>query len=311
MAETEISKINALAETNPEELVLSAEKRYNDFVKKIADRVAESGNIRIILLAGPSGSGKTTTANILSDEIRARGLDSFVISLDNFYRNADDPMYPRLANGDRDYEAAEALNLPEIEEVLSDIAEGKEFSVPRYDFKIGARSEVENYPKMTHGCVIIEGLHALNPKIYEHLSTDRAIRIFISVSTNINEDGERIMSGRNMRFVRRMVRDSIYRNADAERTLEMWGNVLIGEDKYLYPFRKNADFDFDTFHAFEPGVMKKYAQNLISKELAEKNSYAKRVLTALNKAVEVDEKLVPNDSLIREFIEGGKYEEFY
>lgn len=311
MAEIEISKINSLAETNPEELVLSAEKRYKNFVAAVADRVAQNGNIRIILLAGPSGSGKTTTANILADEIRARGLDSFVISLDNFYRNADDPEYPRLPNGERDFEAAEALNLPEIEEVLCNIADGKEFSVPRYDFKIGGRSGVEDYPKITHGCVIIEGLHALNPKIYEHLGEGRAIRIFISVSTNINDGGERIMSGRNMRFVRRMVRDSIYRNADAQRTLDMWGNVLVGEDKYLYPFRNNADFDFDTFHDFEPGVMKKYAESLISKSLAEKNSYAKRVLLALNKAVSIDETLVPDDSLIREFIDGGKYEEFY
>ena len=311
MAEIEISKINSLTEADPEGLVLSAEKRYKDFIRSVADAVLENSNIKIILLAGPSGSGKTTTANILTDEIRARGLSSLVVSLDDFYRNATDPEYPRLPDGERDFEAVEALNLPDIEDTLLAISEGREFSVPRYDFKIGARSGYVNYPEISHGCVIIEGLHALNPIICKSLDTGRAIRIFISVSTNINEGGARIMSGRNMRFCRRMVRDSIYRNADAERTLGMWENVILGEEKYLYPYRPLADFDFDTFHAFEPGIMKKYAEALISEELCERSPYAKRVLSALKKAVAIDEALVPEDSLIREFIQGGKYEEFY
>ena len=108
-----------------------------------------------------------------------------------------------------------------------------------------------------------------------------------------------------------MVRDSLYRASDAEKTLSLWENVLRGEDKNLYPFRKYADVQFDTFHAFEIGVMKPYVKALISKELAEKNEYAKTVLNAASKASGIDETLVPNDSLIREFIEGGKYEEFY
>ena len=108
-----------------------------------------------------------------------------------------------------------------------------------------------------------------------------------------------------------MVRDSVYRGADAERTLNMWQNVLLGEDKYLYPYRGLADIDFNTFHAFEPGVMRKFAEKLISQELAEKNEYAGIVLRALSMAEYIDEKLVPRSSLIREFITGGIYEEFY
>ena len=118
----------------------------------------------------------------------------------------------------------------------------------------------------------------MNPKIFEHLPKEKILRIFISVSTNINKNGERIISGRKMRFVRRMVRDSLYRGADAERTLEMWVNVLNGEDKYLYPYRNNADIDFDTFHSFEPSIMRPYVVSLISDELAERSPYAKTVL---------------------------------
>ena len=311
MAQTDISEINSAAKADALRLIRDAEERYKNFTREIATRVAENENIRIILLAGPSGSGKTTTANLLADTIRARGLESFVLSLDNFYLDSTDPRYPRLDNGERDYESVDALDIESLENVLVNIASGREFSVPRYDFKVGAKVSESLYPKISHGCVIIEGLHALNPRIFEHLPKERLLKIFISVSTNITYDGERIISGRKIRFLRRMIRDSIYRGADAERTLEMWSGVLHGEDKYLYPFRKNADVEFDTFHPFELGVMSPYAKRLISDELAERDEYAKTVLSAISLAVPIDEALVPEDSLIREFITGGIYEEFY
>jgi uridine kinase len=140
---------------------------------------------------------------------------------------------------------------------------------------------------------------------------NKVLRLFVSVSTNINLEGERLISGRKARFVRRMVRDSVYRDADAERTLDMWQNVLRGEDKYLYPYRGLADVDFNTFHAFEPGVMRPFAERLISDELAAKSEYAGIVKKALSLAEPIDQTLVPKDSLIREFITGGIYEEFY
>ncbi len=311
MAETEISKINKIAATNPEQLVLEAEERYRGFVKEVGERVAKDDKIRIILLAGPSGSGKTTTANMLADRIREFGLDSFVISLDDFYRNSDDAGYPRLADGSRDFESPEALDLDGIYDTLSAIAFGHDFFLPKYSFKLGKRTEIVKHSKIEHGCVIIEGLHALNQKISERLPSEKILKIFISVSTNVNDGGVRILSGRKIRFVRRMVRDSIYRDATAERTLDMWPGVLQGEEKYLYPYRKYADIDFDTFHQSELCIMRRYAEKLISKELAEKNPYAKTVLSALTSVEPISEGILPNDSLLREFITGGIYEEFY
>ena len=311
IAKIEISEINRLAKTDPQELIRRSEERYKNFTDEIATRVAENENIRIILLAGPSGSGKTTTANLLADGIRKKGLFSTVISLDDFYRDSTDPRYPRLPNGERDFETVDALSLADIESTLLSISRGEDFSVHKYDFKLGRRTSTKKHPKISHGCVIIEGLHALNPKISAHLPSDKVLKIFISVSVNIEDGGVRILSGRKLRFARRMVRDSLYRGADAEVTLKLWENVRAGEDKYLYPFRSLADVEFNTFHAFEPCVMRKYAESLISNELAEKNEYAGIVLSALRRAEPIDEALIPDDSLMREFIIGGIYEEFY
>lgn len=310
MAEIDVREINKILE-NPSKAIFDAERTYSEFISRVADRVVESEKVRIILLAGPSGSGKTTSANMICDALKKRGVPSLVLSLDDFYRDALNPEYPRTETGERDFESPLALNLADLTETLVRISEEREFYIPKYDFKIGARVSITKHEKMLHGCVVIEGLHALNPLIFENLCKEKLLKVFISVSTNINDGKERIISGRKIRFVRRMVRDSIYRAADAEKTLAMWKNVLIGEDEHLYPYRKNADIDYDTFHVFEPAIMRPFAERLISSELAERDPYAKTVLTALTQVKIISDTLLPETSLIREFIPGGKYEELY
>lgn len=311
MAEMLVNDINRRVNESPKEFVAECEESYHGMVSALAGRVCTDGNVKIILLAGPSGSGKTTTANLLSDYIKERGLDCMVVSLDDFYRAPDDPEYPRFENGERNFEAVEALDLPELTRTLSAIADSKPFSVPKYDFKVGARTQMRSYPAMSNGCVVIEGLHALNPLVFGSLPADKMIKLFISVSTNIVKDDKRILSGRKIRFMRRMIRDNLYRNATAERTLSFWDGVLFGEDQYLYPNRKYADVSFNTFHPFELAVMRSFVESLISDELAEKNSYAATVLKAAREVEPMSIDLVPDDSLIREFIPGGKYEALY
>ena len=286
------------------------ERIYEAKVRLIADKVRRNRKIRLILLAGPSGSGKTTTANLIADAIRAMGEEATVVSLDDFYRAQSDPLYPRLTDGTLDYESPESLDLGKLSFTLSQIIKGENFEIPKYDFKSGSSVHTKKFPP-TDGCVIIEGLHALNPKISESLPKEKILKLFVSVSTNINDGTERIISGRKIRFVRRLVRDSIYRGADAVRTLSLWRGVLLAEDIYLYPYKKDADIAFDTFHSFELGAMRGYALPLLTEELAEREPYAKTVRDALLKIHPLDPALIPESSLIREFIPGGKYEALY
>ena len=310
MAEVMLEKINRAVREDFSALVMREEEKYHARVNEVASRI-EREDIRVLLLAGPSGSGKTTTANLISDAVRALGEECMVVSLDDFYRNADDPDYPRLSDGSRDYECPEALRLDEVRRAIENISRGETFEIPKYNFKVGARSYVKKYEARPRSCVIIEGLHALNPQISEGIDMRGVLKLFVSVSTNVNLDGERLISGRKARFVRRMVRDSIYRNANAEKTIEMWQNVLSAEDVYLYPYKATADLAFDTFHLFELSVMKPFVLELISEELAKRNAYANTVLSAMKRIASATDEAVPDDSLIREFLPGGKYEHLY
>ena len=311
MAEIQALFINKLARKYPSEMIRREEMTYHAQVHSIAERICSDKNIKLILLAGPSGSGKTTTANLISDAIKDLGESSMVISLDDFYKLHNDPTYPKNECGERDYECPEALDLELLSSTLKKITSGEPFDVPKYDFKTGLRASFKSYPPIGEGCVVIEGLHALNPKISDSLPKDKIFKIFVSVSTNINVEERRILSGRKVRFVRRLVRDSIYRGADAERTLAMWRGVLEAEDVYLYPYKATADASFNTFHTFELGVMKPFADELLTEELAEREPYVAAVVDALRIIEPIDIDLVPENSLIREFVPGGIYEHLY
>lgn len=312
MANIRMSELNRAARTDAAGWIQNAETQYHERIHALAQRVTEKNALRIVLVAGPSASGKTTTANLLSDAIKARGENCRVISLDDFYRDHDDPDYPRFPSGERNLECVEALDLGLLSKVLSDLAYGRAYSLPKYDFKQAKRVSMTEYPADAHGCAVIEGLHALNPAISSSLPADCLLKLFVSVSTNIVDGrGRRILSGRKIRFIRRMVRDNLYRAATAERTLALWEDVLMGEDKYLYPFRGEADICFDTFHGFDLAVMRPFALRLLTREVTEKNSYARVVEQALRRSASVPIDLVPEDSLIREFIPGGVYENLY
>ena len=309
MPEFTLARLNELA-TSPERTIAAAETEYHAKIASAADTVVSHG-IRAVLLAGPSGAGKTTTANLLADAIRETGHAGLVVSLDDFYLDSADPRYPRFADGSRNMECAEALDLDAVRATLGDILAGRPFAVPKYDFRCSARTGVTEYSALTDGCVVIEGLHALNPQIAGDLMTDALLRIFVSVSTNIvNSEGKRLLSGRKMRFVRRLVRDHLYRGATAEHTLTLWRQVLAGEDAYLYPYKDSAQLYFDTFHTFEPGVMRPFAEQMTdAASLAD--PYMREVACALEQIAPISDTLVPDTSLIREFIPGGKYEYLY
>lgn len=310
MAELNLNELLMTLES-PEAAIERDERIYSEKVGEIADIVVRDKNIRLVLLAGPSGSGKTTSANLIADAVRALGEEAIVVSLDDFYRAQTDPLYPRLPDGRLDYESPEALDLSKLSFTLFSIATGEGFEVPKYDFKLGAPTETRTYAPMPDGCVIIEGLHALNPKISDSLPREQLLKVFVSVSTNINDGTGRIISGRKIRFVRRLVRDSIYRGANAKRTLSLWREVLTAEDVYLYPYKETAYVAFDTFHTFELSVLREYALALITEEIASSEPYAKTVRDALIKLPSLPPELVPDSSLIREFIPGGKYEALY
>lgn len=297
--------INDLAAREPEQLVADAEKRYVNIVDMAADRILEkAGGGEIVMLAGPSSAGKTTTAKRLKLNFESRGFGVDTISLDDFY--LDKGKGPRREDGTFDFETVHALDLPLIHDCLLELMEHGQAEFPQFDFTTGKRMEQTKHVNLgSSDVIVIEGLHALNPIITDTLPHDRLVRLYISLSSRIyNEDMGIILNKRNMRFVRRMVRDYKFRNSSTENTYCMWDGVLEGEEKYLMPYRDCADIRINSVHIYEPCVFRDEAIELL--EQVEKGSAyfsaAERLIKALRRFCPLPAELVPESSLLREFL---------
>lgn len=299
----EIEYINETAKENPLELIEKCEQRYSNIIASVSKTICGKGERQVVMLAGPSSSGKTTTARKICEECKKNGVHTFVLSLDDFYLNRDD--IPLLHDGTRDFETVYALDLDYFTEIVNALLRGETVKTPIFDFVTGTRKQNE-YNEITLGSkdvVIIEGLHALNPIITDKISGN-LFKIYISVSSRIyNQKGKIILNKRNLRFVRRLVRDYKFRGSSADYTYTLWKNVTYGEDKYLFPYRDNADIKINTVHLYEPCVLKKQALEILQSEISDDFAYdVQRLRDALNKFEDIDEMYVPKDSLLREFL---------
>lgn len=282
-----------------------SEQGYRQRLEGVVARLLSEPERRIILLAGPSSSGKTTTASLLREMLGAAGHPAATVSLDDFYRALDEPDYPRHPDGSYDYEAPDAIDIAEVHDCLETVLRGEVYPLPRFDFMKKARAP-ERTPLAIPdgGYLIVEGLHALNPRLSVGLARERLFKLFISVSTNIFEDGEDtpFLTGRKIRFMRRMSRDRLYRASSAAETYTMWQSVRAGEENYLYPFRDLADVCLDTFHPYEVGILRPHIERLLSAPDAPRNPYVDDIRRGLLKFPPLDDALVPATSLLREFL---------
>lgn len=284
-------------------LIRKAEEDYRKIIDEICEEVERDSNKKIIMLAGPSGSGKTTTAGKIKEKLESMGHEAYTVSLDDFYKNkGEGPMNP---DGTYDFESVEALDVEMIHKCFRELIENSESELPVFDFMTGRRSECTNKIYLDDDDVIIvEGLHALNPKISGALPRENLFEIYISVASRFYDEKEILLNKRNLRFIRRMVRDFQFRNSSVENTYSLWPQVMEGEDKYLFPYKDNADMIFNTTHAYEPCVFRNIATALLLEVEKDSKNYddAQTLISALSKFPAIDKSLVPENSLLREFL---------
>ncbi len=279
--------------------VLQAEEHYKKQVLDIAECVASDSRIRFLTMAGPTCSGKTTSSYILEAEFEKRGLSTKIISIDDFYRSRFD-----IAKDENpDYESVTAIDLPCFKECVDQILAGETAMIPHYDFVKGYRSEYIPHTPNDHEIIIFEGIQAIYPEILALLPKQSTRAIFISVDEDVTAYGT-YFEKREVRFLRRLVRDYLFRSATPKRTLELWSGVVANEDRNILPYEDNADFIINSFLPYELGVIKPYVLSKISYDLEDDSE--RYLYTSIQKEfeqiVEIPSRFVPKDSVFREFI---------
>ena len=306
----QLKDLNYQTVADPRGMIEEADARYADMVETAAQKIAENRkNSPIVLLSGPSGSGKTTTAMKVAEALERKGIRSHYVGMDDYFNTIDPATTPRTPEGEYDLESPLCLDMDLLNEHFTMLNEGKRIYVPKYEFSRQMRiQEPSKSIKLKKDeIVIFEGIHALNDMI-----TDRhpeAFKLYVSAQSDVEFGGRVVFKRTWFRLVRRTVRDFNFRGSSPLETMSMWANVRRGEKLYISRFKDKADYQFDTTLSYELPVFNTTATQLFQSvpEGIERFDELRSVLPALQLFGHIDESLVADDALVREFIGGGIY----
>lgn len=284
-------------------------KQNNDLLE-IANKIQNNINdIKIVLIAGPSSSGKTTTCKKLALYLKSKGLNPFTLSTDDFFKDRKDT--PKNEKGEYEYDIPEAIDIDLFNEKLDALLKGEETTLPTYNFLTGEK-EYKHPPVSlkNRDLLIVEGIHTLNELLTSKIPRENKLKIYISPFTPLGLDRHNHVSTVDLRLIRRIVRDARTRGYNAVDTLKSWRNVRISEEKYIFPYQKEADIVLNTALIYELGILKTFAVPLLY-NINYKSEYyteAKRIINFLKIFLNIPESALPETALLREFVGGGYFE---
>lgn len=305
----DVAAVNNRAKTDPKAFFEECDRLYEKKVQDIAARIADDPKgSRIIMLSGPSSSCKTTTSLKIQRELAAHDVTAVTISMDDFFKSREN--VPLLPDGTRDFESVDALNIDVLEQTLSDLLNKGVADFPAFNFKAGETRTETRHCELKKGQVaVVEGIHALDPRITDALPDENTLKLYVSVSSDFIEEGKVVLSARDIRLIRRTIRDQRYRNSLPENTLDMWDGVCRGEDLYIHPCKKFADVTINSIFACEPCLLQETAHPLFETILPESRHFqkARELLDGLSRFEEMALSLAPETCVLREFTGGSVY----
>lgn len=308
---THVGSLNKAVDRNDiSTMVQVSEAMQEKQIAAIADDIAHKykEGVRVVLISGPSSSGKTTFCKRLQTQLLTNYIRPYGLSLDDYFINREDS--PRDESGDYDFESLYALDLPLFNKDLKQMIAGEEVNLPTYDFTTGMRVYKGNTIQLKDGDILIlEGIHALNPELIPGVPESSTYKIYVSALTAIGLDAHNRIPSTDNRLIRRLVRDYRYRNYSGLGTLRRWQSVRRGEEKWVFPFQENAHVMFNSAMLYELAVLRAYAEPILQAIPRNEPEYAeaRRLLRFLSSFRMIPARLLPNNSLMREFLGGSTF----
>ncbi len=288
----------ALQEKKIVQIAEEIERRHCDPVKPL----------RLVLITGPTSSGKSTFCKRLSIQLKACGLHPISFSTDDYFVNRLDT--PKLPDGSFDFDNFDTVDHDYLQKDLLKLLAGEEVEVPEFNFVTGLREFNGKRLSLTpRSVLLIEGIHALNPKLTEKVPEDEKFKIFINTITSISLDSHNCIPTSDNRLLRRIVRDFLKGAFTARETISNWPNVRRSEVRWIYPFQEEADVLFNSAYLAEFAVLRTHAERILATvpKNCKEYSEAHRLLKFLHYFVPVSDKEIPLNSLMRGFIGGGSF----
>ena len=282
------------------------EKKVVEIAEEIARRTELDDPVRLVLITGPSSSGKSTFCKRLSIQLKACGLKPISFSTDDYFVNRLDT--PRLPDGSFDFDNFDTVDHQYLQSDVLKLLAGETVEVPEFNFVTGLREYNGKKLKLEPGMVLlVEGIHALNPRLTDQVNESSKFRIFINTITSISLDDHNCIPTSDNRLIRRILRDFNKGSFTAQESITNWPNVRRSEVKWIYPYQENADALFNSSYVVEFSVIRPYAERVLMTVPKNCPEYAevRRLMKFLSYFTPVSDKDVPSTSLIRSFIGGS------
>ena len=295
------------------ELIQVSEALQEKKIVKIAEEIdtrfhRKENPLRLVLITGPSSSGKSTFCKRLSIQLLACGLRPLSFSTDDYFVNRVDT--PLLPNGQYDFDNVETVDCQLLSNHLQRLMKGETVEVPEYNFVTGRREYNGKKLCLTDDSVlIIEGIHALNPRLTQGVDDSLKFRIYISALTSISLDAHNWIPTQDNRLLRRIIRDYNKGAYTAQETISQWRNVCEAEDQWIAPFQETADVMFNSALNIEFAVLRPHAELILAAVPRNCPEYAEahRLLKFLHYFIPISDREIPPTSIMREFVGGSSF----
>lgn len=296
--------INNEIKNDEKDFIEKCEKSAKVSLLDAAGRINTSATEKpLILISGPSGSGKTTTAIKLRNIISSMGHNVCYISMDKYFKDFTDEERRLKREHKIDLESPDRVDSEFLNSDLKKLLDGQDVRIPSYDFATNTKSYTGKTLNRKDGFVIVEGIHSLNPDLLGE-NDDFSTRIYISVRSRIVDSEKHKLQPSKIRLMRRMMRDTLYRERHIEDTIRVFPTVQRGENRYILPYKDRSDIDIDTFIPYEASIYKGVLWDELCK-LSKQYPDVVDIIQGMNELTAISEKHVPTDALVREFIGGS------
>jgi len=306
---TNVELNRAVEDGSIKDIIRVAEARQCKILSKVADDICSRSDVRLVLVSGGSAAGKTTTAKRICTQLGVNDRASIHLSTDDYYLGNDKT--PRNEKGELDYEHVECVEIDRLVADINALCRGEAVPIRRFDFPNHKPYTLEkclHLPK--GGMIVLEGIHALNPRLTEGVPDEAKYRVFVEPKPSLTVLGSYTLQPPDARFIRRMVRDAQFRKILPVKTVNLWMNVLAGEKKWIDPYRDRADWTFDSYLVYELAVLKPYVYGLLEWAGRELGNVLEilTLIELLEKIEGIPPDVIPGDSIIRETIGGSQLE---
>lgn len=297
--------LNFQSEEEKRALVTDGEAAFRAELSETVRCIAERSDLRLITVSGPSCSGKTTSSKKLEAALEEHGYAVHVISIDDFFLDRDYLIKRAHEKGvPLDFDSPDTLDFAALADAIDAIVSGKSHQIPIFSFREGRRVGYRTLtPTGSHDVYLIEGIQAVYPEVLSCFGKNEFVSLFVCPEVELAL-GEARLSATDVRFLRRLVRDAKFRNAEPEFTFTLWKTVRENEEKNIFPNLAKVRYRVNSYLAYEPYMIAPLAVRLL-RSIGKQSAHAERAegyIRLLSSLPEISERYLPPDSLFREFI---------